>query len=60
MKVNRWRPLADIPSERLFAAWSHTDSVVYSVGGRYADSSDGFSDTTAWLDVNTGMVDPVN
>jgi hypothetical protein len=54
--TNKWRSLPDIPSKRVFALYTHSDTHIFSVGGLNPDASQGFSDVTEVFDLQTGML----
>ena len=50
-----WRKLPNIPSKRVFALYTHSDTHIYSIGGLKETSSEGFSDVTEVFDIEKGM-----
>ena len=55
-ETNRWRCLPDVPSKRVFALYTHSDTHIFSVGGLNQDPKLGFSDVTEVFDLETGIL----
>ena len=51
---NKWRKLPDIPSKRVFALYTHSDTHIYSLGGLKETATEGFSDVTEVFDIEKG------
>lgn len=52
--TNKWQKLADIPSKRVFAMYTASDTHVFSVGGLNENPRDGFSATCEAYDIANG------
>jgi Kelch motif len=55
-ETNRWRSLPDIPSKRVFALYTHSDTHIFSVGGLNQDPKQGFSNNTEVFDLDKGRL----
>jgi len=53
-ETSRWRSLPDIPSKRVFALYTHSDTHIFSVGGLNQDAKQGFTDVVEVFDLEQG------
>lgn len=49
--TNSWEKLPDVPSKRVFAMYTSSDSHIFSMGGLKQPASEGFSDACEAFDV---------
>ena len=55
--TEKWKELANLPGRRVFPAYTHSDTHLFSFGGLHEDPKEGFSDACEFYNIEKGTID---